>query len=87
MNQSDEQMTPVQAAGYIAGITFCFIREHYRGVAIILAIAGFALMVIDASLIISPTMFRLKLGESALLGFFLLLTSAGLWISVRSKRK
>ncbi len=87
MKTNEEQMTPTEAAGYVTGVGFSFVRRYYRAFAILLASGGLALILTNASLTIAPASFSLRLGETAFIGVVMLVMSIALWLLFRPWRK
>jgi hypothetical protein len=87
MNANEENMTPTQAAGYIVGVVFGFVRRHHKTFAILLALGGLSLILIGARLEITPVRFAAKFDEGALLGVAMIAISIVLWFMFRTPRK
>lgn len=87
MNANEENMTPTQAAGYIAGVGIGFVRRHYRTFAILLAFGGLTLVLIGTRLTITPTSFDARFGDGAMIGAAMLAISVSLWLMFRTRGK
>lgn len=87
MKANEEDMTPTEAAGYIAGVGFGFVRRHYRTFAILLAFAGLGLILAGARLTIEPSRFVARFGEAAYIGATMIAISIVLWLLFRTSRK
>lgn len=86
MKANEENMTPTQAAGYIAGVSFGFVRRHYKIFALLIALGGLAIILTNIGLRIEPTRVAARIGDGAFIGATMVAIGVVLWFMFRISR-
>ena len=87
MKDTEDNMTPTQATGYIAGVGFGFVRRHDKVFAILSALAGLGVILASLDFTIGSTRIVVSGGNGVFIGAAFLAVSVVLWYMFRTSRK